>query len=156
MTGLGKTLSEGDFIRPLLRTDLSAILEIECACQEQPWSPAHFEAELANPVSTVDVYLCQGEIAGFVCSWLIAGELQIQNLATSPTLRRRGIASRLLEHVLERSRHAGMETAWLEVRAGNLAAIDLYRRYGFQEEARRSDYYHDGEDALIMAYHGRN
>jgi ribosomal-protein-alanine N-acetyltransferase len=39
------------------------------------------------------------------------------------------------------------------VRVSNQSAIALYRKYGFREEGRRPNYYHDGEDALIMAWH---
>jgi ribosomal-protein-alanine N-acetyltransferase len=84
---------------------------------------------------------------------LIAGELQIQNLATLPRLRRRGIAVHLLEHVIRRSRAAGLMSIWLEVRLSNAPAIALYERFGFSACGRRSAYYPDGEDALIMTYH---
>ncbi|MEP6680444.1 MAG: ribosomal-protein-alanine N-acetyltransferase RimI, partial [Chloroflexota bacterium] len=39
----------------------------------------------------------------------------------------------------------------LEVRAGNEAAQELYRRFGFIVAGRRPNYYtDDGEDALVM------
>ena len=42
----------------------------------------------------------------------------------------------------------------LEVRAGNEPAINLYKAYGFQEEAVRRHYYQNPvEDALIMWRH---
>jgi ribosomal-protein-alanine N-acetyltransferase len=45
----------------------------------------------------------------------------------------------------------GAKTATLEVRAGNDAAQQLYRAYGFVEVNRRPRYYADNnEDALIM------
>lgn len=40
--------------------------------------------------------------------------------------------------------------ATLEVRAGNAAAVALYRRLGFEEVGRRRRYYADGSDALLM------
>jgi ribosomal-protein-alanine N-acetyltransferase len=113
----------------------------------------HFADELDNPVASVDLYWCHDELAGFLCSWLIAGELQIQNLATLPRLRRRGIAGNLLEHVIRRSRATGLTSIWLEVRLSNAPAIALYERFGFSACGRRPAYYPDGEDALIMTYH---
>jgi len=140
-------------IRPMQRANLVRVHDIECESQAHPWTLAHFRAELENPVASVDVYIQAGEIAGFLCSWLIAGELQIQNLATACTSRRQGVAGRLLKHVLARSRTLGMQTAWLEVRAHNSAAIALYRTWDFTISTRRAGYYQDGEDALLMYRH---
>ena len=130
--------------------DLPAVYQLECASQQDAWSIQHFADELANPVAKIDLYWCRDVLAGFLCSWLIAGELQIQNLATLPGMRRRGVAARLLDHVFERSRRAGLDSASLEVRTSNTAAIALYRKFGFFAAGRRPAYYPDGEDALLM------
>lgn len=148
------SLPDQHLIRSMQPEDLPAVHAIECSCQTHPWTISHFEAEMDNPVASVDVYLWDRVVAGFLCSWLIAGELQIQNLGTAESFRRKGVAGRLLRHVLERSRQAGMAKAWLEVRADNFAAVTLYRQSGFVEMARRPQYYHDGEDALIMCLSG--
>ena len=132
--------------------DLPAVYLLECAGQHDTWSIQHFADEFANPVAKIDLYWCQDVLAGFLCSWLIAGELQIQNLATLPSMRRRGIAARLLGFVFERSRGSGLESASLEVRISNSAAIALYEKFGFVAAGRRPAYYPDGEDALLMTY----
>ncbi|MBE0575155.1 MAG: ribosomal protein S18-alanine N-acetyltransferase [Desulfuromonadales bacterium] len=143
---------EGDSIEPMQLADLIAVHQLECASQQEPWSLQHFADELDNPVATVILYWHCGQLAGFLCSWLIAGELQIQNLATLPALRRRGVAARLLEHAIARSRVAGLTSVWLEVRASNAPAIALYKRFGFSACGKRCAYYPDGEDALIMTF----
>jgi ribosomal-protein-alanine N-acetyltransferase len=132
------------------REDLSWVCRLERASQPDPWTLQHFADELDNPVASVDLYWRQGSLAGFLCTWLVAGELQIQNLAIQPALRRKGIAVRLLEHVIARSRGAGLTSIWLEVRTGNAPAIALYKRLGFSACGRRTAYYPDGEDALLM------
>lgn len=136
----------------MTRADLPAVCQLENASQHDSWSLQHFVDELGNPVSQIDLYWHQDHLAGFLCSWLIAGELQIQNLATLPDMRRRGIAARLLEHALQRSRRAGLESVSLEVRTGNAPAIALYQKFGFVVAGRRPAYYPDGEDALLMIY----
>ncbi len=135
------------------RSDLAGVHQLECASQEDPWSLQHFADELDNPVASVDLYWHHDEVVGFLCSWLIAGELQVQNLATLPAMRRRGIAALLLETVVARSVAADLISVWLEVRASNRPAITLYQRFGFSPCGKRSAYYPDGEDALIMNYH---
>ncbi len=136
----------------MTRADLPAVYQLELASQHDSWSMQHFADEFANPAAKIDLYWCRDVLAGFLCSWLIAGELQIQNLATLPRMRRQGVAARLLEHVIERSRRSGLNSVCLEVRTGNAPAIALYQRFGFIAAGRRPSYYPDGEDALLMTY----
>lgn len=137
-------------------SDLAKVYSIESASQNDPWTEQQFVDELCNNASTIDLYCCQDEPVGFLCSWLIAGELQIQNLVVAKKFRSEGIASRLLKFVLNRSCELGLESAWLEVRATNRGAIALYQKFGFITVTRREAYYHDGEDALIMTYQPGN
>ena len=133
--------------------DIDALLTIEQDSYFFPWNRQQFVDELNNPAAELDVAVVDQQIAGYLCSWLICGELQIQNLATSPRYRRRGIGQALLTHVCERSKPLGLQTAWLEVRENNQAAINLYLTCGFELQGRRKKYYQDGEDALLMAKH---
>ena len=142
----------GETIRPMMADDLVQVHALECASQQSPWTVQHFAEELDNPCARIDLCWRDGVLAGFLCAWLIAGELQIQNVATAPAFRRQGVAAALLAEVLRRSQAVGMESAWLEVRVGNAPAISLYERFGFRTVARRSRYYADGEDALVMCY----
>lgn len=142
--------STGEVIRLMTADDLSQVHALECAAEPNPWSLEQFAEELGKPCSRTDLCWRNGQLAGFLCSWLIAGELQIQNIATAPAFRRQGVAARLLTVVLERSVAAGLDAAWLEVRVSNVAAISLYERFGFRTVARRTAYYADGEDALVM------
>ncbi len=145
-------LPDGDSIILMQRGDLAEVHQLECVSQQESWSLQHFADELENPVASVDLYWHRDQLAGFLCSWLIAGELQIQNLATLPAMRRHGVAARLLDHVIARSRLSGLTSVCLEVRASNVPAISLYERFGFSACGKRSAYYPDGEDALVMTY----
>lgn len=145
-------VSTAETIRSMMIDDLPSVHALECAAQPDPWSRQHFEDELGKSYARIDLCWRGEALAGFICTWLVAGELQIQNVATSPVFRRQGVAARLLRLVLERAAAAGFEAAWLEVRAGNEAAIALYERFGFEKVALRPGYYPDGEDALVMCY----
>lgn len=136
-------------IRGAVDADLGNILDIESACYEYPWSIEQFREELKNPVAALDVYVLEGQIVAYLCSWLVAEEMQILNLATAPHMRRMGIAARLLEHAFDTALPS-LQSAWLEVRAGNHSAIILYEKLGFRKQGVRRAYYRDGEDALLM------
>lgn len=84
-------------------------------------------------------------------AWFIVDELHIATIATHPEFRRQGIGRDLLKLAL-RSARARAITAFLEVRAGNAAALEMYRKFGFVEDGRRTGYYRDNhEDAILMS-----
>ena len=130
--------------------DLVDVVAVECLCYQQPWRHEQFLQELSNPASQVDLLRVNGQLCGYICYWLIVDEMQILNVATAPDWRRQGVADRLLTRAFERCRGEGLASAWLEVREGNLAAINLYRRHGFVVTGNRAGYYRDGENALLM------
>lgn len=137
-------------IRPMDETDLAAVLVVDATGSSPPWSAAQLRSELANPVASIDLALIGGAVAGYLCAWLVAGELEIHNLVTAPACRRRGVAWHLLDHRLRMARQQRVERVLLEVRVGNGPAIALYRAYGFVDCGVRRGYYPDGEDALLM------
>ncbi len=143
--------------------DLEGILAVDAASFYRPWTRAMYEAELRNPsVSRIHVIrTASARVAGYCATWLVAGELHINNLAILPDLRRRGLATTLLREVLRCAAAAGCERATLEVRRSNHAARQLYEGLGFRLGGVRHDYYTDPvEDALILwrgpAEPGRN
>jgi ribosomal-protein-alanine N-acetyltransferase len=52
--------------------------------------------------------------------------------------------------VIERGKKRGMRDVFLEVRISNQAAQKLYEKFGFSVLNKRTRYYPDGEDALIL------
>ncbi|MEW5960585.1 MAG: ribosomal protein S18-alanine N-acetyltransferase [Chloroflexota bacterium] len=87
-------------------------------------------------------------LAGF---WLMVDQIHISTIAVHPDWRRLGLGEWLLVTLLETGQSLGAETATLEVRPSNLAAIALYRKYDFRKAGCRRRYYTDNnEDALIL------
>ena len=137
-------------IRRLTAGDLPAILKVENVSQTRPWSEGSFRNELNNPFSTVNILWHEDEVVGYICYHILLKELNILNLVTAPSFRRRGIARLLLDAALADGVRKKAEKAFLEVRKGNRDAISLYRSLGFQFLGCRKGYYSDGEDALVM------
>lgn len=68
--------------------------------------------------------------------------------------RGRGVGSALLQAAIDLARDRGLHKLSLEVFPGNVAAIALYRKFGFVDEGRRSRHYRraSGEiwDSIMM------
>ena len=83
-----------------------------------------------------------------------AGEAHILNICVSPDAQGEGLGRRMLRRLIDAARWHRAERVYLEVRPSNPNAIALYDSEGFNEIARRPNYYpaHKGrEDAVIMA-----
>ena len=136
----------------MVMSDLSQVLAIERACFPTPWTWENFRFEIHNPCARSLVVRRGTEVLAYVCVWIVAGELKINNIAVRAEWRRRGLGAALLERVLRQARSEACEEASLEVRPSNRAAERLYRRYGFRRVGRKRRYYLDtGEDAVLMA-----
>ncbi len=79
-------------------------------------------------------------------------DAEILNIETSPSHRRQGLAQSLLAEAFDWARQNQRQAVWLEVRAGNDAAINLYRKTGFVQVSTRQRYYSNFDDALVMKY----
>jgi ribosomal-protein-alanine N-acetyltransferase len=136
--------------------DAEALLRIERASFSHPWSLRNFQDALRQR----GILVLRGAASGgeedrgiraYCAVQLVAGELQIHDLAVHPDHRGRGLARWLLRFVLDWGARRGADDAYLEVRRGNHAARELYRSLGFEEVASRRDYYrHPTEDALVL------
>ena len=90
-------------------------------------------------------------IGGYAGTWILLDEAHISAIAVRQRLQQRGIGELLLMSVIEYAMSLPVDVVTLEVRASNLAAQSLYRKYGFGEVGIRRHYYTDNlEDAIIM------
>ncbi|MBC8453042.1 MAG: ribosomal protein S18-alanine N-acetyltransferase [Chloroflexi bacterium] len=90
-------------------------------------------------------------IAGFVGLWFVLDEAHVVIIGLRESDRRKGIGEFLLISALEQAVVNDSRVVTLEVRESNEPAIELYRKYGFQEVGLRRRYYSDnGENAVIM------
>lgn len=133
--------------------DLDPILALEAVAFTNPWPREMLARELAeSPVSRMYVLRTPDQPAAAFCfCWVVVDELHINTVAVDPALRRHGLATHLVHHVIADAVRAGARRATLEVRRSNTAAIALYERLGFVICAERPRYYTGPEeDALIL------
>lgn len=137
----------------LAASDLDAVVAIERQSFERPWTREHFARELASDISRTIVARGVGVSKapiGYVCRWLVAGEIQVLNLAVHKDHRRRGIGRQLMRQVLDEAGRTKVGCVTLEVRDGNVEAVALYESIGFNRVGWRHDYYGEGRDGVLM------
>jgi [ribosomal protein S18]-alanine N-acetyltransferase len=138
-------------VRSLEQVD--AVLAIEEVSFTNPWTREMYLSELENPGVSYCYVASDGEgrSIGFCSFWRVLDELHINNLAVIPEHRRAGVASALLNFVLEEGARLGARRATLEVRRSNDPARYLYERFGFTVAGVRRGYYtRPAEDALVL------
>lgn len=134
-------------ILPLTADDLPRVMELERESFSDPWSEAAMAATLSIPVVRGLAARVDGETVGFALAYLIPPEGEIADICVSPKVRGRGIASLLMQALLE----GDCTEFWLEVRASNTPARRLYEKLGFAAVGIRKNYYDNPrEDAVVM------
>ncbi len=138
-------------IRRMDEEDLLAAVAIENACFPDPWSGSVLEEGIKNPWNFFWIAIEGDEAVGYAALCIVAGEGEIQRICVTPQARRRGIGGELMAAMEEFARQQGVTALTLEVREGNAAARNLYKTWGFADEAIRRDYYRNPkENAVIM------
>jgi [ribosomal protein S18]-alanine N-acetyltransferase len=136
--------------------DAPELAEIEGSCVGSGWSERAFarEAEAAGSSLVVLRAPRAGDrafvVAAYVASRVAADEMELLSLAVRPEWRRLGLGRWLVNLALSMAMRRGALKAFLEVRAGNEAARQLYGLLGFQEADRRPRYYREPVDDAIL------
>ncbi len=108
-------------------------------------------AQAQNLLGQAGYVLMQAEEGGHILGVAVAGAVaDVVTLFVPPTLRRQGIGAALVAAFIRHAQAAGATGVTLEVRADNMAAIDLYTAAGLAQVARRPAYYPDGTAALVL------
>ena len=141
-------------IRPARLADVASLAELEPRCFSDPWSSRGFREMLVSPsVVALAAELKSRLLAGYVFARAFEGDGEILNLAVAPENRRSGIGAALLDAGLVALAERRVERIFLEVRASNQPALDLYVAKGFRPIARRRDYYRKpAEDAMVLRW----
>jgi ribosomal-protein-alanine N-acetyltransferase len=130
--------------------DLNEILSINNSCTENFLNMDNIKRDLIkNPFSQFLIYIIDNKIVAFVNYLIMYEKAEIANIAVIEQLRGQGIASKLMEYVINKSIQNNCENITLEVRRSNHKAIGLYQKFGFKEIAIREKYY-GNEDGILM------
>lgn len=131
--------------------DIVKISELEKESFLIPWSIEQYRTELnGNEFSHLLVYKEDKEILGYIDFWILFDQATINKIAVKKEVRNQGIAKALLKEALKYMAEAECFICTLEVRVSNIAAINLYTKFGFETALVKKQYYSDGEDANYM------
>lgn len=138
----------------MTKEDIDDVFNISNLCFSSPWSKSSIASELNNPLAKYIVAknLDSGYIIGFIGVWIIAGEADITNIAVHPNYRLLGIGGKLLSSLINLCKDSSCYLINLEVRASNVSAQSLYKKFNFINTGLRKGYYENKEDAILMTY----
>ncbi|MHB8232616.1 MAG: ribosomal protein S18-alanine N-acetyltransferase [bacterium] len=93
----------------------------------------------------------QSQIIGFFIFYNVIDEMHILDITVAKEMQSKGIGALMLDYVLKIYKSLNIKYFFLEVRASNKIAVNLYKKFGFKIFMLRKNYYEDnGEDALCM------
>ena len=118
------------------------------------WSEKSLEDIFEYDYNHLLVEKRDGKVVGYVIYSDVQGEAELLRIAVDKAYRRRGIAALLMQNMLDELTESGAERVSLEVRAHNISAVTLYKKFGFIDIFIRENYYTDPvDDALIFQLH---
>ena len=89
-------------------------------------------------------------IVGFAGLKIILDEADLMNIVTKKCCRHEGIASNIMDKLIEYCKQEKIKCINLEVNIQNSIAINFYKKYNFKEVGLRKKYYDNTYDAILM------
>jgi [ribosomal protein S18]-alanine N-acetyltransferase len=141
-------------VRPATTADLDAVMAIERASfPSDAWS----EPAMRETLTVGDAFVAEDErgVVGYAALLAPAGsgDADVLTIAVGSGFRGEGTGAALLQQLLRTAADRGARRVFLEVRADNPIAQELYISRGFTSVGRRARYYQpDGVDAIVMRF----
>jgi [ribosomal protein S18]-alanine N-acetyltransferase len=140
-------------LRRMTVDDLPAVMKIERETfPADAWSEGMLRGELNDQPRTRHyvVALVDEEIVGYAGLLVAGDQADVQTIAVLADRQRAGIGSAMLTELLAEAVRRDAQSIFLEVRADNPGAQELYGGFGFERIGVRRGYYEDGTDAIMM------
>ena len=138
----------------MVSRDCADVSALHSARFPKAWGTGEFHSLLSqDPVFGFVARQTNGKpaLCGFVLARHVADEAEILTIAVQPRLGRAGLGWRLMQAAMREAHRRGGESMFLEVDAGNVAAVGLYRKLGFDTVGERKAYYTDASGAKSTA-----
>lgn len=138
---------------PLAEQHLDAVLQIEQQAYAHPWLRANFSDSLRSGYQA-QLLLADATLLGYFVAMKGVDEVHLLNITVAPPYQRQGWARVMLDALAIWAKGQGALWLWLEVRAGNQRAMEVYEASGYRRVGERKSYYPAAqgqrEDAVVM------
>lgn len=142
-------------LEPLTHALLDDVLRVEDSAYAHPWTRGNFVDSLKSGYQLLAL-MGDSTLIGYFVAMEGVEEVHLLNITVAPEFQGQGYGVLMLDAlaVWARSRHA--QWLWLEVRAGNTRAMQVYQRYGYARVGERKNYYPadhgQREHAVVMSF----
>jgi ribosomal-protein-alanine N-acetyltransferase len=140
-------------IRSMTTADAPIVFQIADESGLSFWSVDDYTNEVEREDSIDLAAVLDNLIIGFIIMRFVStNEAEIYNIAVNANARKSGCGSLLLSSAVSRAlQNSALKTVWLEVRESNTAALEFYKKHGFQISGHRKNFYtQPTENAVLM------
>lgn len=127
--------------------------QVEQRAHQYPWSESNLYGCLMSPYWG-ELMQFDGKAVGFYLFQQVLDEVTLVNVCIDPNQQGQGLGKQLMQRAIQQAKLHNAAICYLEVRAGNQAALGLYDKVGFNNDGVRKGYYPKGkgrEDAVLMS-----
>ena len=136
--------------RPATPDDVAAIADLVrrayamyLSRMDREPAPVHDDYTSLVADGKVAVAVDGDKVHGAIVSWIVDGDLYVDNIAVDPEAHGRGIGNVLLELAIEEGQRSGCGRVWLYTNAVMVENVGYYERRGFVQYDRRIDQGYD-------------
>ena len=149
-------------LRRFKPSDLEQVMHINRVCLPENYTTSFFMNLYQRFPETFIVAEENGDVVGYIMCRIETGipsfkllgitrKGHVISIAVLPEHQREGIGCALMREAMEAMVNHKAKECYLEVRASNVPAVNLYRKMGFEIIRTIRGYYADGEAAYMMA-----
>jgi len=139
---------------PMALPHLDAVLRVEQQAYAHPWVHSNFQDALKSGYQA-QMLMADDTLLGYFVAMKGVDEVHLLNITVAPAYQRQGWAHVMLDALTVWARGQGADWLWLEVRVGNLRALQVYESQGYRRVGLRKNYYPavqgQREDGVVMS-----
>lgn len=103
-----------------------------------------------SPFINIYVYEKDGKVIGFINYSIMYDRAELNYIYVEKNFRKYGIATELMNYFIQDTIKNNCKNITLEVSENNNPGIELYKKFGFVDVAKRKNYYKDSDGILMM------
>ncbi|MEE9447859.1 MAG: ribosomal protein S18-alanine N-acetyltransferase [Arenicellales bacterium] len=142
-------------LSPMSQGDIPKLTRLEAQTTPFSWTEKMLSDSWENAAADCFVIEHKQNTVGYLVVQSVLDESELLNIVVFKSFQSRGYAQAALKRLCQSLQDTGSVKLFLEVRASNVSALNLYRKFTFKQQSVRKDYYRakndtEAEDALLM------